>query len=198
MATYSPIGSLGGPRDHLDRLVADILDDADECPLEENDYQEEELLKSNSSKKNTCDPELKVSQAIPNSFVKNGRCSSGSSSNGDSRDSGYECAIGSGSVSTPSSSRRTTSSSDNFSTPTLSSASEAHSPSSEKNSGENNSFEINLQISLAKQGKDNQNSPKFNNDEIDQLLNSSISTGEGMENHDRYVHQQKMGAGNIG
>ena len=27
MTTYSPLSSLGGPRDHLDRLVADILDD---------------------------------------------------------------------------------------------------------------------------------------------------------------------------
>ena len=198
MAAYSPLSSFGAPRDHLDRLVADILDDADDCPLGENLYREEELLKSDVSQKDIRNTEAKVSEAVPNSFMKNGRCSSGSSSNGDSRDSGFECGIGSGSVSTPSSSRRTTSSSDNFSTPTLSSASEAHSPSSEKNSADNNSFNVNLQISPAiKQDEDNnRNSTIFMKNEIEDLLDSSMSAKEKMENHGRYVTQPKMGSGN--
>ena len=198
MATYGTLSSLGGPRDHLDRLVADILDDADDCPLGENPYREAELLKSDASQKDICNPEGKVAEIVPNSFIKNGRCSSGSSSNGDSRDSGYECGIASGSVSTPSSSRRTTSSSDNFSTPTLSSASEAHSPSSEKNSADNNSFNVNLQTSPAiKQDEDNNRSSTiFMKNEIDDLLDSSMPAKERMENHGRYVNQPKMGSGN--
>lgn len=197
MATYGTLSSLGGPRDHLDRLVADILDDADDCPLGENPYREAELLKSDASQKDICNPEGKVAEIVPNSFIKNGRCSSGSSSNGDSRDSGYECGIASGSVSTPSSSRRTTSSSDNFSTPTLSSASEAHSPSSEKNSADNNSFNVNLQTSPAiKQDEDNNRSSTiFMKNEIDDLLDSSMPAKERMENHGRYVNQPKMGSG---
>ena len=197
MATYGTLSSLGGPRDHLDRLVADILDDADDCPLEENLYREQELLKSDASQKDNCNSEGKVPEAVPNSFIKNGRCSSGSSSNGDSRDSGFECGIGSGSISTPSSSRRTTSSSDNFSTPTLSSASEAHSPSSEKNSVDN-SFSVNLQTSPAiKQDEDNTRSSKiFMKNDIDDLLDSSMSAKDRMENHGRYVNQPKLGSGN--
>ena len=200
MATYSPMSSLCGPRDQLDRLVADILDDADDCPLEETNYQEE-LLKPNLSQKDVRSQETKGSVVVPN-FLKNGRCSSGSSSNGDSRDSGFECGIGSGSVSTPSSSRRTTSSSDNFSTPTLSLASEAHSPSSssEKISADHNSLDVSLQISPIIKQDDRYNlqkSPILIKDDIDNLLEASItkSASEDRANIGQFIKLPETSSG---
>ena len=88
------MSSLNGPRDHLDRLVADILnDDADECPVGTNN--QEESIKNNSSYKNDMQEQGKsVSDTIQNCFPKTGRFSSGSSSNGDSRDSGFDGGFG--------------------------------------------------------------------------------------------------------
>lgn len=131
MATYSPMNSLSGHHDHLDRLVDDILDDdIDECPVEETDDQEEELIRTNANiKQGKVDQGKGGTESLQNCFLSNGRSSSGSSSNGDSRDSGFDGGLGSGSISTPSSSRRTTTSSDNFSTPSaMSTTSEGLSP----------------------------------------------------------------------
>ena len=146
--------------------------------------------------------EAKGSVVVLNSFSKNGRCSSGSSSNGDSRDSGFECGMSSGSVSTPSSSRRTTSSSDNFSTPTLSSASEVHSPSSssEKISSDHNSLNVSLQISpLIKQDDryNDQNSQSLIKDDIDTLLEASItkSACEDRANIGRFMNLPETSSG---
>ena len=155
MATYSPLNSLSGHHDHLDRLVDDILDDdIDECPVEETDDQEDELIRTNVNiKPQKCEQGKGGNETLQACFLNNGRSSSGSSSNGDSRDSGFEGGLGSGSISTPSSSRRTTTSSDHFSTPsTMSTASEGLSPSSSSSDkiASNNceaSSDMNLQMS---------------------------------------------------
>ena len=200
MTTYSPLSSLGGPRDHLDRLVADILDDEDECPLGGADFQED-LLKSKLNKKDDHNQEIKESEAISNSFDKNGRFSSGSSSNGESRDSGFDCGISAGSLSTPSSSRRTTSSSDNLATPTLSSASESHSPSSEKMSSDANSFGINFQNSptyTQENDQTDQMSTALIKEDIANLFDSSLtSTSENLKSRSPFMNQSKSRSGNI-
>ena len=197
MTTYSPLSSLGGPRDHLDRLVADILDDADECPLEGADFQED-LLKSKLSQKDAHIQETKESEAISNSYGKNGRFSSGSSSNGESRDSGFDCGISAGSLSTPSSSRRTTSSSDNLSTPTLSSASESHSPSSEKMSSDASSFGINLKNSPTYTQENDQMSTALIKEDIENLFDSSLtSTSENLKSRSSLMNQSKSRSGSI-
>jgi len=178
MATYSPMSSLNGPRDHLDRLVADILnDDADEYPGETNN--QEEVVKTNASyKDNIQDQGKAVSDTLQHCFPKNGRFSSGSSSNGDSRDSGFDGGICSGIISTPSS-RRTTSSSDNFSTPSVMSTTSdglsPSSPSSEKISNDRHSTsDISLQISPLTVEEIGFNSLKNAplNENVDQLFNS--------------------------
>ena len=133
MATYTTMNSTNSPRDNLEHIVADILNEVEECPVQHNKYQEEELLRSYSNRKDKINNEPKAfGDTIEGCFVTNGRSSSGSSSNGDSRDSGFD-GLGSGTISTPSSSRRVTTSSDNLSTPpAMSAVSDGLSPSSEK------------------------------------------------------------------
>ena len=135
MATYSPVNSLSGHHDHLDRLVDDILDDVDECPTEERD-DHEELVRNNITLNGDHGKEVNGSRQI--CFLNGRSSSSGSSSNGDSRDSGFEG--GPAGISTPSLSRRTTTSSDNVSTPsTMSTTSEGLSPLSSDQITSNNS-----------------------------------------------------------
>jgi hypothetical protein len=180
MATYSPMSSLNGPRDHLDRLVADILnDDADEYPVGSNNQKG--VVKTNASYKDGIQDQGKaLSDNLPHCFLKNGRFSSGSSSNGDS---GFDGGIGSGSLSTPSSSRRTTSSSDNFSTPSVMSTTSdglsPSSPTSEKiSSNDHHSIsDITLQISPLTVEEIGFNSLKNAplNENVDQLFNSLMA-----------------------
>lgn len=127
------MNSTNSPRDNLEHIVADILNEVEECPVQDNKYQEEELMRSYSNRKDKIHNEPKAfADTIEGCFVTNGRSSSGSSSNGDSRDSGFD-GLGSGTISTPSSSRRVTTSSDNLSTPpAMSAVSDGLSPSSEK------------------------------------------------------------------
>ena len=207
MATFSPMNSLNGPRDHLDRLVADILDDADECPVEVSDVQED-LVKPHAAQKEEHHGKGKeVSYTLQNCFLTNGRSSSGSSSNGDSRDSGFEGGIGSGNVSTPSSSRRTTTSSDNFSTPSgMSTTSEGFSPSSSSDKMVSNNFdatsELNLQMSpWIVQGEIGPNSPKsatLINSELDNLFNAELHNQPSIGNADNlniYINRENSPAG---
>ena len=135
MATYNPVNSLSGHHDHLDRLVDDILDDVDECPTVEPD-DHEELARNNVTQDVDHGKDGNGSRQI--CFLNGRSSSSGSSSNGDSRDSGFEG--GHGGISTPSLSRRTTTSSDNVSTPsTMSTTSEGLSPLSSDQITSNNS-----------------------------------------------------------
>ena len=178
------MSSLNGPRDHLDRLVADILnDDADEYPVGTNN--QEEVVKTNASFKDGILEQGKaVSDTLQQCFPKNGRFSSGSSSNGDSRDSGFDGGIGSGSIATPSSSRRTTSSSDNFSTPSVMSTTSdglsPSSPSSEKNSSNDHHSSTNISLQVLPLAVEDvgfnsvKNAPL--NENVDQLLNSLMPT----------------------
>ena len=120
--------------DHHERhFLGNILDDPDCLPEGMVDDHEEELVKANGDIKETgkTDKGKQGNDTLQGCFITNGRSSSsGSSSNGDSRDSGFEGGLGSGSLSTPSSTRRTTTSSDTFSTPsTMSTTSEGLSPS---------------------------------------------------------------------
>ena len=119
--------------DHHERhFLGNILDDPDCLPEGLVDDHEEELVKANGDIKESGKTQKgkEGNDTLQGCFITNGRSSSGSSSNGDSRDSGFEGGLGSGSLSTPSSTRRTTTSSDTFSTPsTMSTTSEGLSPS---------------------------------------------------------------------